>query len=70
MPITTLNRGSNGVVNSNGLNPAPTGSLTSGASNPPADAFFDQVNYYGAFGTGSDNWLKGWTFLDTNGYLE
>ena len=29
--------------------------------------FFDRVNYKGAFG--STNWLKGWTALDSYGYL-
>jgi hypothetical protein len=48
-----------------GLNPVPSG-LSAGSL--PADSWFDNVTYKGAFG--SENWLKGWTFLDEMGYLQ
>jgi hypothetical protein len=67
-PIQTLNREGNGRLMSNGLNPAPVSALSSGAPTPTGN-FFEPVNYYGAFGPG-ENWLKGWTFLDTNGFVE
>ena len=31
--------------------------------------FFETTNYRGAFGSGSTNWLRGWSYLDKKGYL-
>ena len=41
-------------------------SATSGVKGQSTE-FYDHVNYKGAFG--SSNWLKGWTALDSYGYL-
>ena len=50
----------------NGLNVIPTAPATGGT--PPNDGFFDaSATHIGGFG--SENWLKGWTFLDTHNYL-
>ncbi len=52
-----------------GLDPRPvTGSaaLTSPMKAYPADPFFKEVNYMGAFGP-DENWLEGWTALWQNG---
>ncbi|MBN1191172.1 MAG: T9SS type A sorting domain-containing protein, partial [Dehalococcoidales bacterium] len=53
-----------------GLDPRPkNGSpALSGGSAAPADGFFTQVSYRGAFGTGT-SWLAGWTNLDHLGIL-
>lgn len=52
-----------------GLDPRPaTGSpALTGARTPPADGFFTQTDYVGAFKT--VNWAKGWTALSQLGYL-
>lgn len=47
----------------------PTGAVGTGTT--PTDAFFDQVNYKGAFDpTASDLWLSNWTLLDELGLIE
>jgi hypothetical protein len=58
-------------MNSGGLNPAPSpgGPASSGAV-IPADPFFDQVDYLGAFDPGATPWIKGWTALDHYGFLQ
>ncbi len=59
-----------------GLDPRPTNnSPLLGAELAPFPAgapagFYEEVDYRGAFGTGAgDNWLRGWSYLDRNGYL-
>ena len=51
------------------LDPRPaTGSpALSGAKTPPADGFFTETNYVGAFK--SSNWAKGWSAISALGYL-
>ncbi|MBS1774428.1 MAG: T9SS type A sorting domain-containing protein [Bacteroidetes bacterium] len=49
--------------------PVCNGTLSPDFTGKAADAFFDKVNYIGAFGcTGqaSDNWMAGWTNFDPN----
>ena len=52
-----------------GLDPRPAAGspALSGAVAPPADGFFTQVDYLGAFG--ADLWLRGWTALDEAGFV-
>jgi len=51
------------------LDPRPaTGSpALSGAKTPPADGFFTETDYVGAFKTA--NWAKGWSAISALGYL-
>jgi hypothetical protein len=53
-----------------GLNPMPAtdSPALSGAAAKPSDNFFTTADYVGAFG--SNNWMKGWTYLDQLGYLQ
>jgi hypothetical protein len=58
------------------LDPRPANNsslLTDARADFPVDApagFFEEVDYRGAFGTNAtDNWLRGWSYLDRNGYL-
>ena len=53
-----------------GLDPRPgAGSpALSGAAVPPADGFFEQTSYVGAFGPG-DSWADDWTLLSNLGIL-
>lgn len=56
-------------TNNAGLNPVPaTGSAALTGGSTPEGAFFQNVDYVGAFG--ATNWLKGWTYLDQLGYLD
>jgi hypothetical protein len=41
--------------------PKPGSPLLSGANFDGADSFFKRVGYRGAVGTGTDNWMTGWT---------
>lgn len=53
-----------------GLDPRPAAgspALDGTQVSQPADAWFSQVKFTGAFG--GDNWMKGWTALDEKGYL-
>ncbi|ARS37295.1 hypothetical protein [Pontibacter actiniarum] len=56
--------------NNKALNPLPaTGSIAlTGGAVPSNGGFFKSVDYIGAFGT--DNWMKGWTYIDQLGYLK
>lgn len=56
-----------GYANDRTLNVIPSGDV-SGAT-PLTDSWFQQHNYRGAFAPGGTNWMKGWSFLDTHGYL-
>jgi hypothetical protein len=47
----------------------PSGPAGSGASTP-ADPWFDNVSYYGAFAPTGDMWIKGWTWLWQAGYAK
>lgn len=51
------------------LDPRPTAAspARSGARAAPADGFFSEVDYIGAFK--NSNWAKGWSALSTLGYL-
>lgn len=54
-----------GIANSfsaGGINPKPSNSLTAG--NAPANPWFTNVTYKGAFDPSGTVWLKGWTKLD------
>ncbi len=70
--------GSIGRTPNGGLDPRPQAgspALTANGatlSTFPAGApagFFESTNYRGAFGSGSANWLRGWSYLDKKGYL-
>jgi hypothetical protein len=52
-----------------GLDPRPAAGspALTGAKTPPADGFFAQTDYVGAFK--SSNWAKGWSAISTLGYL-
>ena len=52
-----------------GLDPRPAAGspALTGAKTPPADGFFVQTDYVGAFKT--SNWAKGWSAISTLGYL-
>jgi hypothetical protein len=50
------------------LNPCAVGEALHSPRTPPADGFYAQVNYKGAFGPDSD-WTKGWTAADATGLL-
>ena len=70
-PIVSVSRD----AGSNGLNPLATGDATSGApapdaanNNSGANGQLDDTGYYGAFDS-SNNWAKGWSLLDQNGYF-
>jgi hypothetical protein len=57
-------------TNNGGLDPRPapgSPALDGSQVSQPADAWFTQVKFTGAFG--GDNWMKGWTALDEKGYL-
>lgn len=62
---------STGRQNNKGLNPLlAAGSMAlSGAAAMPSDSFFSTANYIGAF-DGTNNWMKGWTYIDQLGYLQ
>lgn len=63
--ITKISR-----TNNNGLDPRPNQGPAwelERASLPSEVDFFQDVNYYGAFG--QENWLESWTFLDKAGFL-
>jgi len=62
--LTGVSRNPDGVLDPRPAagSPALTTSLL-----PPADGFFDQVDYKGAFGNAL--WLRGWTILDQSGFL-
>lgn len=50
--------------------PLPNSPALSGAAAPPADGFFRNVGYVGAFGpTDSDLWIDGWTYLSQTNIL-
>lgn len=53
-----------------GLNPIPSinGPAYKNLADYPNDPFWDKVNYKGAFG--SDNWMLGWSALDSYGFLK
>ena len=57
--------------NNKNLNPLPaSGSMAlTGAAAKPNDNFFIAANYVGAFDN-SNNWMKGWTYIDQLGYLQ
>jgi hypothetical protein len=69
-PVNSISR----MSGSGGLDPRAANSASSGAP-APNSAFendgvngeFEQVPFYGAFG--SENWATGWTTLDANGYF-
>ncbi|NOQ16995.1 MAG: hypothetical protein GQ581_08040 [Methyloprofundus sp.] len=46
----------------NGYMPAASSPLLTGGMPVSGDAFFDSVNYVGAFKDANDDWTKGWTF--------
>jgi len=49
--------------------PAPASpAYTLPRATPPADGFFENVPYIGAFG--SRNWASGWTFIAQSGFLD
>lgn len=52
-----------------GLDPRPAAGspALTGAKTPPADGFFVQTDYVGAFKT--SNWAKGWSAISSLGYL-
>jgi len=50
-----------------GLDPRPGASSVLTGSEIPDDPFFQKVAYKGAFG--GNNWAKGWTALDEQGFL-
>ncbi|MCC6410245.1 MAG: T9SS type A sorting domain-containing protein [Saprospiraceae bacterium] len=55
------------------LDPRPAGNtaVTTGLAAYPNDAFFDKVNYKGAFGPfAGQMWARGWTALDRNEHLK
>ena len=54
---------------SGGLSPLPQsgGPAYSNLASYPSGSFYEQVSYVGAFG--SENWARGWTFLDAAGFL-
>ncbi|GAB4264085.1 MAG: hypothetical protein Kow0065_14860 [Methylomicrobium sp.] len=45
----------------NGYLPAANSPLKTGGAPVPNDAFFEPVNYIGAFANENDDWTKGWT---------
>ncbi len=51
-----------------GLNPVPTTNFDGGT--PATDDFFDAVSFKGAFDPAADNWLLGWSALDSFGFLQ
>ncbi len=57
----------------NGLDPRPRSSgaaYTNPRANIPADPFFSQVDYCGAFSAHANElWIAGWTTLERNGHL-
>jgi hypothetical protein len=55
---------------SNGYNPVPSNTTTVSGGTAPADSWFDNVTYKGAFDPAGTNWAKGWTYLDEKGYLQ
>ncbi len=59
-----------GYAQDNGLNPVPAaGSPAATAATLPADAFFTQAQYKGAFDPAADAlWTNGWTALSQDGY--
>lgn len=57
-------------TNDGGLDPRPTGSSSAfsrATKGVPADSFFVETNYLGAFGR--SNWATEWTFLARGGFL-
>ncbi|WP_161889816.1 hypothetical protein [Pontibacter russatus] len=56
-------------MNNKALNPLAAGMALTGAAAKPSDGFFTTADYIGAF-NGTDNWMKGWTYLDQLGYLQ
>ncbi|MDQ8182813.1 hypothetical protein [Pelagicoccus sp. SDUM812005] len=53
-----------------GLDPRPMAgspAFSNATVNPPADGWYQDVDYQGAFG--SRNWMMGWTKLSQDGYL-
>lgn len=62
--IASISRSDDG-----GLDPrVNAGGFALGGGIPSTDEFFDGVSFRGAFGN-TNNWLRGWTALDANGYL-
>ncbi|HXG47866.1 MAG TPA: hypothetical protein VNO52_09590, partial [Methylomirabilota bacterium] len=57
-------------VNDHGLDPRPLeiSPALCVTRTPPANGFYSQVGYKGAFDA-DDLWLRGWTFLDQKGFL-
>jgi len=78
--VATLTAGGNEIfepdfggvsrITDGGLDPRLNGTSQAlfGAANLPADDFFTQVSYRGAFGN-TNNWLNGWTAIDEYGYM-
>ena len=63
------NNGNTTATNPALVNMVPTGAIGTGAT--PTNAFFDQVNYKGAFDpAASEAWLANWTLLDELGLIE
>ncbi len=59
-------------TNDGGLDPRPapgSPALTGPFKAVPADGWYSQTNYKGAFAPGGPTWLQGWTKLSTEGYL-
>mgnify|MGYP006270608455 CR=1 FL=1 len=58
-------------VQDNGLNPVPANAaVTSNTATVPADEFFSDASYKGAFDpSATGTWLDGWTTLSKYGYL-
>jgi len=52
-----------------GIDPVPTVDVEGTLAATPTDSFFDKVSYKGAFKAG-ENWMKGWTALDSYGLLK
>ena len=57
----------NGLPATLDITPSASGSAFTGADHVIEDDFFDPVGYKGAFS--SNNWLKGWSYLDEAGIL-
>jgi hypothetical protein len=59
-----LNTSTNAVLNNNTFDAVPNPALASSCI-PPADGFFNQTNYKGAFAAGQKSWLSDWAYAAT-----
>ncbi len=72
-PIVSVTRGAPSVLGGlvilpvTGLDPRPAGDALTSASAAPADGFFTEANYRGAFEDSSSTWLCGWTASEAFG---